>query len=129
MADFETEVKNLGNTADYTDQFDPNDIASNKVMGVLAYLGILVLIPIFGAKNSPFARFHANQGLVLFVAALALYVISALLGGIPVLGTIINICVAILDIAIFVLAILGIVNVASGKAKDVPLIGKIRILK
>ena len=128
MADFETEVKNLANTADYTDQFDPNDIASNKVMGVLAYLFVLVLIPLFAAKNSPFARFHANQGLILFVAELALWVISALLGGIPVLGTIITICVNILDVALFVLMILGIVNVVSGKAKDLPLIGKIRIL-
>lgn len=129
MADFETEVKNLGNTSDYTDQFDPLDISANKVMGVLAYLGILVLIPIFAAKNSPFARFHANQGLVLFAASLALYVIGALLGGIPILGTIIDICVGILGLVVFVLAILGIVNVASGRAKDVPLIGKIRILK
>ena len=88
MADFETEVKNLGNTEDYTAQFDPQDIASNKVMGVLAYIGILVLIPIFAAKNSPFARFHANQGLILFIAELCLMVISWLLGGIPILGTI-----------------------------------------
>ena len=46
------------NTADTTLQFDPSDVEKNKVMGVLAYLGILVLIPILAAKESPFARFH-----------------------------------------------------------------------
>jgi len=33
------------------------------------------------------------------------------------------------QIALFVLAIIGIVNAASGKAKELPLIGKITILK
>ena len=129
MADFETEVKNLGNTSDYTPQFDPNDIASNKVMGVLAYLGILVLIPLFAAKNSPFARFHTNQGLILCIAAIILNIINGIFSGVRVLGTIIGICCGILGLVIFVLAIIGIVNVVQGKAKDVPLVGKIRILK
>ena len=33
-------------------------------MAILAYFGILVLIPILAAKDSKFARFHANQGLL-----------------------------------------------------------------
>ena len=128
MSDIKTELENLGNTSDYTGHFDPQDIASNKVMGVLAYIGILVLIPLFAAKNSPFARFHTNQGLILFIVTLCLNLINWLLGGIPVLGTIIGILYWILEIAVFVLAILGIVNVVKGQAKDLPLIGSIRIL-
>lgn len=46
------------------------DVESNKVMAVLSYLGILVLIPLLGAKNSPFARFHTNQGLILCIATI-----------------------------------------------------------
>ncbi len=41
------------------------------VMGILCYLGILVLIPIFAAKDSKFVRFHANQGLILLLASVA----------------------------------------------------------
>lgn len=59
---FEEKFQNLNNTSDMTSQFDPRDIQNNKVMAILAYFGILVLIPIFAAKESKFARFHANQG-------------------------------------------------------------------
>ena len=44
-----------------------SDVQENKVMGILAYLSFLVLIPLFAAKESPFARFHTNQGLVLAI--------------------------------------------------------------
>ena len=65
MADMNQTIDKITNTADYTDSFHPQDIAQNKAMAILAYLGILVLIPIFAAKNSAFAKFHANQGLIL----------------------------------------------------------------
>lgn len=43
--DFGTKINELNNTPDTTSEFDQNDIQSNKVMAVLAYLGILVLVP------------------------------------------------------------------------------------
>ena len=52
-------------TDDTTNQFSSEDIRQNKGFAVLSYIGLLVLIPIFGASRSPFARFHANQGVVL----------------------------------------------------------------
>ena len=112
----------FNNTADTTNEYDPADIANNKVMAVLAYFGILVLIPIFAAKESKFARFHANQGLVLWLATIILNAI----GIIPIIGTIISL---IGSIAAFVLFILGIINAATGKAKELPIIGKISLIK
>lgn len=111
---------------DYTATMDPNDIAQNKFMAVLAYIGILFLVPLLAAPNSPYARFHANQGLVLFIVDIVVGVLNVILGFIPVVGSIIG---GLLGLAIFVFWILGIVNAASGKAKELPLIGKIRILK
>ena len=35
-------------------------------------LGILCLVPILAAKDSPFAKYHANQGLVLFLLEIVL---------------------------------------------------------
>ena len=55
------------------EEMDPADVNANKVMGVLAYLGILVLIPIFAAKGSKFARSHANQGLILLILEIVIY--------------------------------------------------------
>ena len=76
MADF-NDLNNLNATPDYTTSFDPADVQSNKVMGVLAYLSWLVLIPLFAARNSPFARFHCNQGIVLALAEVLAGVILA----------------------------------------------------
>ena len=68
----------FANTPDSTAQFNPQDIANNKAMAILAYLGILVLVPIFAANNSPFARYHANQGLILLIVNIVLMIAAAI---------------------------------------------------
>ena len=118
--DFSAKIAALNNTADTTADFDKADIEQNKVMGLLAY--ILFFIPLLAAKESPFARYHANQGLVLFLCGL----ISSVLWIIPILGWIIA---PILSIVITVLAVIGIINALNGKAKELPIIGKFKILK
>ncbi len=115
------------NTPDKTAEFDAADINGNKVMAVLSYFGILVLIPILAAKNSKYARYHANQGLVLLIAEVVISVASAIvtsfLGGIVVLGTVLSLAFTLLDLATLALAVIGIVNAAQGKAKELPVIG------
>ena len=100
---------------------DADDAKSNKVMAILAYFGILVLIPLFAAKESKFARFHTNQGLLLLICSVVAFAISKVQS--------IAFIAYILDIAIFVLAIIGIVNAAKGRMKELPLIGKFTIIK
>lgn len=119
---------------DYTMQFDYNDIQQNKVLALFAYLEILFLIPLLAAPNSPYARFHTNQGLVLFLASIASGVVVGILTfiliWIPVAGVIIaGLISGAVSLCLFVFMILGIVNAVTGKAKELPLIGKIRILK
>ncbi len=119
---FTDKVAALNNTPDTTAEFDSQDIEQNKVMALLSYLGLLFLVPLLAAKDSKFARFHANQGLVLFLAEIVLGVVNV----IPVLGCIVS---GIGSIAVLVLAILGIINAAQGKAKELPVIGKFKLLK
>lgn len=102
--------------------FTAQEVNDGKVMSILAYLGILVLIPIFAEKNNRFVRFHANQGLILFIASFASGVISF----IPYLGVIVNVVVSV---AVLVFEIMGIVNACQGEAKELPIIGDIKILK
>ncbi len=99
---------------------DPSDISANKVMAILAYIGILVLIPLFAAKESKFARFHTNQGLILFICNVVIYFIS-LIPGLKAIGW-------ILSVAALVFAIIGIIGAAKGETKELPLIGKYRII-
>lgn len=123
-------VNNMMNTADTTSQFDPQDINDNKGMSVLAYIGILFLIPLLACPNSRFARYHTNQGLVLFLLELAIGVVTSIFAFIPVIGPIIGgLISAVGGIFTLVLMILGIINAAQGQAKELPLIGKITLLK
>jgi len=100
---------------------EQEDIEKNKAMAILAY--IIFLIPLLAAKESKFAMYHANQGLVLFLLALAVNVVG---GIIPFLGWFVILPLG--NLLVIVLAILGIVNAAKGEAKPLPLIGGIKLL-
>lgn len=108
------------------------DVEQNKIMAVLAYLGILVLVPLLAAKDSPYARFHANQGLVLLIASvilnIAVRIVKLMLLAIfrSFLATIL---LNIANVSVLVFVIMGIVNAVQGEEKELPLIGHYRILK
>ena len=127
MADF----NELTKMEDRTAEFDPADAQQNKAMGILAYIGPLVLVPIFGAKESKFARFHANQGLVLLIANAALSILRWLFGLIFGWLSWIPSLLLVWPFQIFcvVLCVLGIVAAAKGQCKELPIVGKIKILK
>ena len=110
------------------------DINNNKGYAILSYFSLLVLIPIFAAKDSKFARFHANQGLVLMIAEVVYWIAVAIVTAIFMainwwLGSIFSTIFALGNILFLVLAILGIVAAAQGQYKTLPIIGKISILK
>ena len=130
----------FNNTADTTNEYDPADIENNKLMALLSYIWILVLVPLFAAKDSKFARFHANQGLLLLIAelivGLAVGIISSIVSlvlGLIGLGVIAVAAVGIVGAAVGIVSliylVLGIYNCVTGKAKELPFIGKFRILK
>lgn len=98
------------------------DINDNKVMAVLAYF--LFFIPLLAAKESKYAMYHANQGLVLFLSAVVVNIIGSI---IPIIGWFLIIPIA--NLMILILAIIGIINAAGGKKKPLPLIGGIKIIK
>ncbi len=101
--------------------FDANDVAQNKAMGILSYFGILVLIPLLGgaAKTSPYARFHANQGLVLLIGYFVASILSAV---VAVAGYIVS-------VVLFVFFIMGVISAAKGTGNPLPLIGGLKLLK
>lgn len=137
-ADVTSKLQNFNNTADTTAEFDRADIEQNKIMGVLSYLSWLVLIPLFAAPKSKFARFHANQGLALAIVEVVWWIATAILTAVlwAILGysawgiySLITTLLGLVNIFFVVLAILGIVNAANGNAKALPIVGKFKILK
>jgi uncharacterized membrane protein len=107
-------------TKDAVKQADPADVEKNKTMAILAYF-IFFLPLVTDAKDSPFAKFHANQSLVLLLGFFILMFINI----IPFLGQLLWL---VGSIALFVFWIMGLVNASGGKMKELPLIGGIHML-
>ena len=123
-------VAALNDTPDTTADYDREDINKNRAMAILAYIGPLVFIPMFAAKNSKFARFHVNQGVLLFLVWASLSVLSTFFNLIYLqhfLDVLIQLSLWAVSIPATVINVIGIVNAARGKAKELPIIGKIRI--
>ena len=119
----------LFNLNDRTSEFDSNDAQENKLMCVLAYISILVLIPIFAVKDSKYTKFHSNQGLVLLIIEVIASAIIGILVNIPFIGWLFGIIGGLINLCCLVLSIIGIIDVINGKARELPVIGKIRIIK
>ena len=109
--------------ADAAASYSEEEISGGKLMGILAYLGILNLIPLFAVKDNKFVRFHTVQGFTLLVIWVILTVIDALT------GNFLNFVFNTLEFLVGIWAIIGIVNVLKGEAKELPLIGKYRFIK
>lgn len=102
-----------------------NEIISQKDKGenyisALSYL--VFFIPILLKPNSKFTRFHANQGLILFIIA----TLSSMVIWIPKIGMTISF---VIRIALFILFVYGVINSIQGKMIRLPIIGKLNIIK
>lgn len=115
-------LNSFRSTADTSADFARDDVLRNRWISIPAYLPPLFLIPLLARPQSPFARFHANQGLLLLIFEL----VALLLRLIPYIGKFV--CSVLLLISA-VMSIYGIVNAARGRAKELPFVGKYRILK
>lgn len=100
------------------------DIENNKALAAIGYLGILFLVPLLAAKESPYAQFHAKQSVNLFIIGAGASIIA---GIIPILGWFI--IAPIVSIGWLILSILGLVNALNGKEEKLPLVGDFQIIK
>lgn len=120
---------------------DP-DVQHHKAVAILAY--IFFVIPLVLAPNSKYARYHANQGLILFILWCVVIVgtvvvtlgwdkFGHLLENISVLsfffGCLVHIIPVFLLVGVFALTIMGIINAANGEKKGLPLIGHLALIK
>jgi fumarate reductase subunit D len=91
-------------------------ITKDNIYSVLAYLWVLCLIPVLMKKDDPAVKFHARQGLMLFIIEVALGIV----GIIPFLGLLIA---QIGGLVCLVLSVMGILNVLKGKQWKIPYVG------
>ena len=96
---------------------------TKRIFCAAAYFGFFFFLPLIALPDSEDAKFHSNQGLVLFLFGLVL-------GGIAdaaavALGNVFE----VLAIAYPLLMVYGASNAMKGNMTELPLIGKLRILK
>lgn len=115
---------------------------NTKLIAILAYLGILSLIPYYGVKDDEFINYHAKEGMNLLLVWLIYYVLYNVLSQIKVntscmYGLIvckvtpwyIKSFLLILGLIVFVIAMIGILNVIRGEKNKLPFIRKLRVFK
>lgn len=109
--------------SDHTNEFDPRDIADNKLFAVLPYftfiLGIIVALLV---RESAYTKFHAKNAIRIEIALILALIPSI----VPVVGWLVT---GILLVIISIVKILAIVSCFQGQAKDLPIIGNIAFLK
>jgi uncharacterized membrane protein len=104
-------------------------VSDHKLFGILGYiLPFLFFIPMINdsSKNNPFARFHANQQLILLVIGVGVYLLSNVFY--MTLGALSLVVMPIINIAMLVLVIMGIINVVQGEMKELPVVGHFNLL-
>ncbi|MBP5503772.1 MAG: hypothetical protein IKR94_03420 [Bacteroidales bacterium] len=94
----------------------------NTTMGLLCYLGILVLVPLFSVKaedRDDFLKTHLRQGIGLLITMIIVNVIRTVVSG----STIASLIASVIAIFFFILAIIGIVNAVKAKDAKLPFLG------
>jgi uncharacterized membrane protein len=131
---------------------DAQDAQQNKVMAILSYIIFFIPLLVGAHKQSKFVKFHANQGTILGLGAIAFGIvygiITAILGAILLPNnwqdwvnyaytgssgwgaySVITTILGLLWLAPSALCIYGIYNSATGKEKELPVIGKFKFIK
>lgn len=119
--------------SDTTAKYRAEDIEANRYVSILSYLHILVLVPLFAMKESPFTQYHARVGLNLLIlhliAEIAGAMLHSLIGWIPVVGWIVGIVFGLLNAVLWGISIFGIAAAAQGKARELTAFEPFKLLK
>lgn len=92
----------------------PTSYSASKILSALSYFGMLFILPYIFCDNDDFAKFHAKQGLNLFVASIVADIVASIFG----LGWIVT-------IAKLYFIYKGVSNVLNGRKLELPYIGNL----
>lgn len=100
-----------------------SSVEDAKACAILSYflVGIIWYFADDKMRENSYAKFHAKQALVLLITSVVFSVAASILVWIPILGWFV---IMIVQLAIFVVWIIGLINAASGKENELPVIGQ-----
>ncbi len=133
-------VEKIINTKNETTNYTNEEVLKNKTDAVIAYIPFVSIYYIITSKykKSKYLHFHTNQGFNLTILFICVFFASKILcslfavdGGYGrefVPGIIEFVCYILYVIVAFLIGF-GILNTTNGQSKELPFIGKYRLLK
>ena len=97
-----------------------------KTTSWVSYITFIGWIVAYCAGDKEGAKFHLNQSLVIWIGYACVIVASFVLAFIPIIGWL---AIWAADIFLLVMWIMGLISAINQEEKELPLIGKIKILK
>lgn len=97
-----------------------------KTTSWVSYITIIGWIVAYCAGDKEGAKYYLNQSLVIWLGFLAVSLCSIILVFIPILGWL---AIWAANIYLIVMLVMGLINAINQEEKELPLIGKIVILK
>ena len=97
-----------------------------KTTSWVSYITFIGWIIAYCAGNKEEAKFHLNQSLVIWIGYLCIVILAIPLAFIPIIGWL---AIWGAYIFLFVAWIIGLIAAINQEEKELPLIGKIKLLK
>ena len=130
----------MSSTKDYTETFSLEEIESGKALSIVSYL--IPIVPFILSKKNNYVRFHTLNGMKILFTYLIFLIIKRTLSyifGTPcdlvsglkciILPISLRIFFAFINMIFSFIVLYGLLNVCNNKAKEIPIISKIKLFK
>ncbi len=130
----------MSSIKDYTDSFSLEEIESGKALSIVSYL--IPLVPFILSKKNNYVKFHTLNGMNILFTYLIFLIIKRTLSyifGTPcdlvsglkciILPISLRIFFAFINMIFSFIILYGVLNVCNNKAKEIPIISKIKLFK
>ena len=130
----------MSSIKDYTDSFSLEEIESGKALSIVSYL--IPLVPFILSKKNNYVKVHTLNGMNILFTYLIFLIIKRTLSyifGTPcdlvsglkciILPISLRIFFAFINMLFSFIVLYGVLNVCNNKAKEIPIISKIKLFK
>lgn len=125
---------------DYSQKFKYPEIKRCRFECLCACTGIMFFVPLVSIPESRYGRYWANQGLLILLIELICLLVGLVVGGIfgllsliPFVGVVFGVIETAVTVLLSLIPaayiIISLVYVSKGKARDIPFVGFVRIIK
>ena len=98
----------------------------DRTVAILSYItviGFIIAVVLHSSKKTALGAFHLRQALGLLISFTVIWVALMIVAVIPIIGLITIPLFPLVGLAVFVLAIMGLIAAANGKHTPVPVVG------